>query len=210
MSWGRSTHVEEEENKEPHKKVSYASSWVGHHCKCSKETGPANRSSGSWDRITTRKTEEMHTRVESNKKMESEEKREGSYKAIVSSSGLCLSGEDLYHTITAAADDPSAVTAPDNGADTLSAHQPMAGQLLSTATLLEIPKAQACIMASRDKLTAIRRQRQRGNSGRVGQHCVSALTWRRKLVSLTRHERLNIITYRCWHQRIGCIDLHNH
>lgn len=120
----------------------------------------------------------------SKKKMEAEEKREGSYKAVVSSSGLCLSGEDLYHTIATATDDPSAVTAPDNGANTLSAHQPMTGQLLGTATLLEIPKAQACIMASRDKLTAIRRQGQRGNSGRVGQHCICALTWRRKSVSL--------------------------
>jgi hypothetical protein len=29
--------------------------WMGHHCKCSKETGPANRSSGSWDHITPRR-----------------------------------------------------------------------------------------------------------------------------------------------------------
>lgn len=169
--------------KKPHKKVSYASSWVEHHCKCE-----GNWPSQSLIRFTgsyhNEKDRGNAHRSRSKKKMEAEAKREGSYKTVVSSSGLCLSGEDLYHTITTATDDPSAVTAPDNGADTLSAHQPMAGQLLSTAALLEIPKAQSRIMAGRDKLTAIRRQRQRGNSGRVGQHCVCALTWRRKLVSL--------------------------
>jgi hypothetical protein len=59
-----------------------------------------------------------------------------------------LSREYLDHTVSTAADDPTAVTAPDYGAYTFATHQSVACQLLGTAALLKVPEAQACVMAS--------------------------------------------------------------
>lgn len=54
--------------------------------------------------------------------------------------------KDLDHAITAAADDPATITAPDDGTDALTAHQPVTGQFLCAAALLEVPEPQACIV----------------------------------------------------------------
>ncbi|KAJ5749539.1 hypothetical protein N7533_006567 [Penicillium manginii] len=105
--------------------------WMGHHCKCSKETGPANRSSGSWDHITPRRLRKYTsagldrdvnvtewTEEEGKKKIrKKEEKSYKGFRLVVRSSG-----EDLDHTVSTTTDDPASVTAPDYGADTFAAH----------------------------------------------------------------------------------------
>lgn len=103
--------------------------WIRHHCKCSKETGPANRSSGSWNHITPRRPRKYTnagldrwvngTEVDRRRGIKEIRGRK-SYKRfhlVIQSSG-----EDLHHTVPAATDDPASVTTPYDGADTFTAH----------------------------------------------------------------------------------------
>ena len=140
----KSTHVEEEKNhiEEYH----MPGSWMGHRWKCSKK---------NWSGQSLIRFHGIISRREDRRNTHDSRKRK-SYKSchlIVRSSR-----EDLDHAISATAEDPASVTAPDNGADALAAHQSVTGQFLSAATLLKVPEAQAGIMPSRDKLTSIRRQ----------------------------------------------------
>jgi hypothetical protein len=118
--------------------------WMGHHCKCSKRKEMvwpiAHSVHGSYDK-TVRGEEEAekyawlyntgknHTRP-SSRHLEKRSPR-----------------KDLDHAVATAADDPATITAPDDGADALTAHQPVTGQFLCAAALLEVPEPQACVVA---------------------------------------------------------------
>lgn len=86
-----------------------------------------------------------------------------------------LSCENLDNSVAASADDPSAVLAPDNGAHALAAHGAVAGYFLYAASSFEGPEAEARVVAGGNKLTAIRREGQRGYGGRMCEHGVRAL-----------------------------------
>lgn len=94
---------------------------------------------------------------------------------IVRSQLRCSSREDLDDTITTTADDPASVTAPGGRTHTFTTHQPVARDLLCTASFLEVPKSQASIVARRDKFSAIGGQRKRCNGCWMSQHGVCTL-----------------------------------
>lgn len=104
--------------------------------------------------------------------------RWGGYKRIkVKSSSLVASSREHFdYTVTAAADDPSAVAAPGGRTDAFATHQPVACDFLGTASLLEVPEAEACVVTCGDELAAVWGERKRGNGCRVGKHGVCALT----------------------------------
>lgn len=72
-------------------------------------------------------------------------------------------GKDLDGAIATAADDPSPVLAPDDAADALAAHGPVAGDFLGAAALLQRPEAQGGVVAGRDEFAPVRGQRERGD-----------------------------------------------
>lgn len=69
----------------------------------------------------------------------------------------CISspGEYFDDSIPPAADDPTAVAAPDDGADTFTAHESMAGDLLGAASFFEVPESETSVVAGGDQFTAI-------------------------------------------------------
>lgn len=95
---------------------------------------------------------------------------------IHSLSELSLSGKDFDNSVAPAADNPAAVSAPNNATHPLAAHQPMTGDFVSAASLLKVPKAQTSVVSGRNQLATIRRQRKRGDRTWMGQHCIRALT----------------------------------
>lgn len=94
---------------------------------------------------------------------------------IVRSQRRCSSREDLDDTITTTADDPASVTAPGGRTHTFTTHQPVARDLLCTASFLEVPESQASVVARRDKFSAIGGQRKRCNGCWMSQHGVCTL-----------------------------------
>jgi len=86
-----------------------------------------------------------------------------------------LSRENLDNSIAASADDPPTVLAPDNGTYTLTAHDAVTGNFLGATSSFEGPEAEARVVAGGNKFTAIRREGQRGYSGRMCEHGVRAL-----------------------------------
>jgi hypothetical protein len=87
-----------------------------------------------------------------------------------------LSRENFDDSITASADDPSAVLAPDNGTDPLSTHDAVAGNFLCATSSFQGPEAEACVVAGRNKFTPIGRKGQRGYGGGMCEHGVGTLT----------------------------------
>jgi hypothetical protein len=63
--------------------------------------------------------------------------------------------EHLDRTVATTADDPPPVGTPDDTAHAFPAHDAVALDLLRAAPLLEVPEAEACVVASGDELTAI-------------------------------------------------------
>lgn len=83
--------------------------------------------------------------------------------------------KDLDDAITAAADDPPPILAPDDAADALAAHETVAGDFLRAGSFLERPEAEAGVVAGGDEFGARGGEGEGGDGGGVGEHAVGAL-----------------------------------
>lgn len=81
----------------------------------------------------------------------------------------------LHNTIAATADNPLAVLAPDDGANSLAAHDAVARNLLRAGSLLKTPEPQGGVVAGADELTAIWTERKARDRCRVSEHVVRTL-----------------------------------
>lgn len=94
-----------------------------------------------------------------------QEDRPGNIKTqfVHSLSEMPLSGEDFHNPVTTTADDPATVAAPNDATYPLAAHQPVTGDFMRAASLLEVPKPETSVVSGRNQLAPVRRERKRSN-----------------------------------------------
>lgn len=69
---------------------------------------------------------------------------------------IASSSENLNNPIPSTTDHPPAILTPDDGTDTLAAHDAVGGDFLGARPLLERPEAKGGIVAGRNEFSAVR------------------------------------------------------